>query len=42
MGGFNLGSMLIPLALGLISLGWYVVVIVLLYRIWRKVRHLPG
>jgi hypothetical protein len=25
-----------------IQLGWYAVVLVLLVRIWRKVKHLPG
>jgi hypothetical protein len=25
-----------------IQLGWYVAVIVLLYKIWQKVKHLPG
>jgi hypothetical protein len=25
-----------------IQVGWYVAVIVLLYRIWQKVKHLPG
>lgn len=28
--------------IGLVSLGWYVAVIVLLFRIWQKVKHLPG
>jgi hypothetical protein len=28
--------------LALISLAWYVGVIVFLYKIWQKVKHLPG
>jgi hypothetical protein len=28
--------------LGLIQLAWHVAVIVFLYRIWQKVKHLPG
>ena len=28
--------------IGAISLGWYAGVIVLLYKIWQKVKHLPG
>ena len=30
------------LGLGLLQLAWYVAVPVMLYKIWRKVRHLPG
>jgi hypothetical protein len=26
----------------LVSLTWHVVVIVLVYKIWQKVKHLPG
>ena len=26
----------------LINVGWSVAVIVMLYKIWKKVRHLPG
>jgi hypothetical protein len=26
----------------LVSFGWYVAVIVFLYKIWQKVKHLPG
>ena len=26
----------------LVSLAWHVVVIVLVYKIWQKVKHLPG
>ncbi len=26
----------------LVNIAWYVAVIVLLYKIWRKVKHLPG
>jgi len=28
--------------MGAIQLAWYVAVIVLLYKIWSKVRHLPA
>jgi hypothetical protein len=33
---------LIAILLMGISLAWYVGVIVLLFRIWNKVKHLPG
>ncbi len=33
---------LVPLTFLLLTVGWYVGVIVLLYKIWKKVRHLPG
>ena len=33
---------IVALLLGLVSLGWYLVVIVFLYKIWQKVKHLPG
>lgn len=26
----------------LVQFGWYVAVIVFLYKIWQKVKHLPG
>ena len=26
----------------LVSLAWHIVVIVLVYKIWQKVKHLPG
>ena len=26
----------------LLNVAWYVAVIVLLFKIWKKVRHLPG
>ena len=26
----------------LLNLAWYVAVIVFLYKIWQKVKHLPG
>jgi hypothetical protein len=35
-------SMVVPLLLIAVSLAWYVAVIVLLVKIWTKVRHLPG
>jgi len=38
----RLGIPIIALMAGFISLAWYVAVIVLLYRIWQKVKHLPG
>jgi hypothetical protein len=31
---------MVPLML--LNLAWYLTVLVLLFRIWRKVRHLPG
>ena len=34
--------MVVPLLLIAVSLAWYVAVIVLLVKIWTKVRHLPG
>ena len=30
------------LPLMLVQLGWYVAVIVFLYKIWQKVKHLPA
>jgi hypothetical protein len=33
---------LLVLPLMLVSAAWYVAVIVFLYKIWQKVRHLPG
>ena len=36
------GLMILPWLLGAMSLAWYVAVLVLLVRIWRKVKHLPG
>jgi hypothetical protein len=33
---------LIPLAILLVTLAWYVGVIVMLFKIWQKVKHLPG
>ena len=30
------------LAIGLIQVAWYVAVTVFLYKIWQKVKHLPG
>jgi hypothetical protein len=32
----------VPLLLIVVSLTWYVAVIVLLFKIWTKVRHLPS
>jgi len=32
--------MLLAVLFGLVQIGWYVAVIVLLYRIWGKVKHL--
>jgi hypothetical protein len=28
--------------LGFVQVGWHVAVIVFLYKIWRKVKHLPA
>jgi hypothetical protein len=33
---------LVPLVFLLAGVAWYAGVIVMLYKIWRKVRHLPG
>jgi hypothetical protein len=35
-------SMAVPLLIVAVSLAWYVAVIVLLLKIWKKVKHLPG
>jgi hypothetical protein len=32
----------VPMFLAAVSLAWNVAVIVLLVKIWQKVRHLPG
>lgn len=32
----------VAILLSAVSIGWYVAVLVLLYKIWKKVRHLPG
>jgi hypothetical protein len=32
----------ITAAMTLFQFAWWVIVIVMLFRIWRKVRHLPG
>ena len=43
MDGIWFGLMpLLVLPLMLVSAAWYVAVIVFLYKIWQKVRHLPG
>ena len=33
---------LLVLPLILVNLAWYIAVIVFLYKIWQKVKHLPG
>ena len=33
---------LLPIVIGLVSLAWYVGVIVMLFKIWQKVKHPPG
>ena len=33
---------ILPSLIAAVSLVWYVAVIVLLVKIWRKVKHLPG
>ena len=41
--GFWLGFMpMIIVPFALMNLAWYVAVIVFLYKIWQKVKHLPG
>lgn len=37
-----LAPFLFVLPFALLSLAWYLGVIVLLYKIWKKVKHLPG
>jgi hypothetical protein len=40
---FNyLTPFLIVVPFALASIAWYVGVLVLLYKIWKKVKHLPG
>ena len=34
--------LLFAAVLGLVSVAWYVGVTVLIYKIWKKVKHLPG
>ncbi len=41
--GFWVGFFpLIVLPLFLVNAAWYIAVIVFLYKIWKKVKHLPG
>jgi hypothetical protein len=41
--GFSQYSLfLMPALFALVSLAWSIAVIVLLVKIWRKVKHLPG
>ena len=35
-------ELLVVGVLGFVRLGWYVFVAVMLWMIWKKVRHLPG
>jgi hypothetical protein len=35
-------AFLFVLPVVLLNLAWYVAVIVFLYKIWKKVKHLPG
>ena len=37
--GIDMWAMML---IGFVQLAWYVAVPVMLYQIWRKVRHLPG
>ena len=32
----------VPLFFGALSLAWYIGVLLLLFKIWNKVKHLPG
>jgi len=42
-GGFFFSFLpVIVVPLMLLSVAWHVVVLVFLFRIWRKVKHLPG
>lgn len=41
MNSMLLGPIL-ALIIGAVSLAWYIGVIVLLVKIWAKVKHLPG
>ena len=36
------GLPIVALLAGFVSLAWYVAVVVLLYKIWQKVKHLPA
>jgi hypothetical protein len=36
------GLPIVALLAGFVSLAWYVAVVVLLFKIWQKVKHLPG
>jgi len=45
MNAIDMGSAGIGLVVGLtalVQLAWHVAVIVLVYKIWRKVKHLPS
>jgi hypothetical protein len=33
---------LLLLPIMIVQIGWYLAVIVFLFKIWQKVRHLPG
>jgi hypothetical protein len=39
---FEVAPFLIVAPFAIFSIAWYVSVIVLLYKIWKKVKHLPG
>jgi len=39
---FSSAMLVVPVLLAAVSLAWYVAVTVLLVKIWKKVRHLPG
>jgi hypothetical protein len=41
MGAFGMPELFILLPVAL-SAAWYLAVIVFLWKIWKKVRHLPG
>ena len=42
MDGFPIVPLLIMAMFSFVSLAWSVGVIVMLYKIWQKVKHLPG
>ncbi len=42
MNGFPIAPLLVMAAFSFVSLAWSVGVIVLLFKIWQKVKHLPG
>jgi len=42
MNSMSASQFALPLVIGALSLAWYIGVLVLLFKIWSKVKHLPG